>query len=134
MSKTITQKAVFKNTSTSTLYAMYLDSKQHAAFTGGGRAKISPKEGAKFSAWNGYILGKILHLIKNKMIVHTFVGSDWQPGTLDSILILRFEQKGKNAIIHLTHDNVPDDHAPGIKKGWIDFYWTPWKKYLAAMS
>jgi hypothetical protein len=26
--------------------------------------------------------------------------------------------------------NVPSEHMQGLKKGWDDFYWEPWKKYL----
>jgi hypothetical protein len=31
----------------------------------------------------------------------------------------------------MVHANVPDHQAAGVKSGWNDFYWTPWKKYLA---
>jgi len=131
MPKTITQKVVFKNTTPAKLYAMYLDSKQHAAITGGMPAKISAKEGAKYSAHDGYINGKNLQLKKNELIVQSWRSADWKKDEADSTFILMFEQKGKDAVIHMTHANVPDREADGIKQGWIDYYWTPWKQVLA---
>jgi hypothetical protein len=34
----------------------------------------------------------------------------------------------------MTHANIPDDELPGIKTGWNDYYWKPWKKYLATIK
>ena len=48
MTKTITQKVVFKNTTSKKLYDLYMDAKQHSAITGG-PAKITAKEGTNFS-------------------------------------------------------------------------------------
>jgi activator of HSP90 ATPase len=132
MTKTITKNVVFKNTKTSTLYSMYLDSKQHTAITGGVPAKITAKEGAKFSAHGGYIIGKNLQLVKDKLIVQSWYGTDWAKGSDDSTFIMLFEQKGKDAVIHMTHANIPDKQVAGIKSGWNDYYWKPWKECLAS--
>jgi activator of HSP90 ATPase len=134
MPKTITQKVVFKNTNVGTLYSMYLDSKHHTAITGGNPAQISAKEGTKFSAHGGYIVGKNLQLVKNRLIVQSWLGTDWAKGESDSTFIMLFEQKGKDAIIEMTHANIPDKNVKGIKQGWVDYYWTPWKKYLASLK
>ena len=130
MAKTITQRIVFKNAKSETLYDMFLNSKIHAAITGGGAAKISGKEGTIFSVYDGYITGKNLQLVKGKLIVQSWLASDWGPGESDSTFILLFEQKGKDTIINMTQANIPDAHVDGIRKGWTDFYWKPWKKYL----
>ncbi len=130
MPKTLTQSVTFKNQKASALYSMYLNSKQHAMITGGAEAKISAKEGAEFSAHGGYCFGKNLQLVKDKLIVQSWRGSDWAEDEMDSTFILSFEQKGKDAVIHMVHANVPDQHAPGIKTGWSDYYWKPWKEYL----
>jgi activator of HSP90 ATPase len=132
MPKTITQKVTFKNVTTSKLYSQFLDSKHHTALTGGEPAKISAKEGAKFSAYGEYIVGKNLQLVKDRLIVQSWYGTDWAKNDLDSTFILLFEQKGKDVVITMTHANIPDKQADGIKQGWTDFYWTPWKKYLAS--
>ena len=52
MTKTITQKIVFKNTNTKTLYEMYMDSKKHTIATGA-PAKLSDKTGGNYSAHGG---------------------------------------------------------------------------------
>lgn len=124
------QQIVFKNAKPETLYDMFLNAKHHAAITGGGVAKITAKEGASFSVYDGYITGKNLQLVKRKLIVQSWFASDWDKGDPDSIFILLFEQTGNDTIITMTHANIPDEHAAGIKKGWVDFYWKPWKKYV----
>jgi len=130
MTKTITQKVVFKNTTTKALYNLYMDAKKHSLVTGG-PAKITNKTGTAFSAHDGYIKGKNLQLIKDKLIVQTWKGADWAKTDLDSIFVLNLEQKGKDAIVHMTHANVPVKEAAGITSGWHDYYWKPWKQYLA---
>ena len=130
MPKTITQKVIFKNQKASVLYAMFLDSKHHTMLTGGVAAKINNKEGAKFSAHGGYITGKNLQLIKDRLIVQSWYGTDWDKGVMDSTFILSFEQKGKDVVINMVHANIPDKHVAGIKTGWSDYYWKPWRIYL----
>ena len=95
MPKTITQRVVFKNTTASELYELYMNAKKHSAATGT-VTKISEKEGAKYSAGDDYITGKNLVLVKNKMIVQTWKAADWDKDEQDSIFILTFEQQGKN--------------------------------------
>ena len=57
MAKTIVQKVLFKNTTPQVLYNLYMNAKKHTDATGV-PAKISDKEGAKYSAHDGYITGK----------------------------------------------------------------------------
>jgi len=131
MPKTITQKIVFKNTSSGKLYDMFLDSKHHAALTGTASAKISGKEGAKFSVCDDYAKGKNLQLIPGKLIIQSWYASDWEDREVNSTFILLFEQNGKDTIIFMTHANIPDKEADDIKQGWTEYYWKPWKKYLS---
>ena len=129
MTKTITQKIVFKNTSTKILYEMYMDSKKHTIATGA-PAKLSEKIGGNYSAHGGYITGKNLQLEKNKTIVQTWRAMGWDTDDVDSIFIINLSQKGKDAILEMVHALVPEKHADSIKKGWNAHYWRPWKQYL----
>ncbi len=129
MTKTILQTVVFKNTSPETLYGIYMDSAKHSKATGG-KAKITAKAGSGFTAWDGYITGKTLQLVKGKMIVQSWRNPDFKTGDIDSTLILQFEKKGNDALVHMVHANVPNSEYAGLKSGWNDFYWKPWKKYL----
>lgn len=131
MAKTICQTVVFKNTTPEELYNIYLDPQKHSKAIGGGAVKISSKAGSRFSSWDGYISGKTLELIKGKMIVQSWRPSDYKSAELDSTLILWFEKRGKDAVINMVHANVPDRQYHALKKGWNDFYWKPWKKYLS---
>ena len=130
MPKTITQKVVFKNTTPETLYDLYMDAKEHAASTGA-PVKITKKEGASYSVHDGYITGINLHLVPGKMIVQTWRGNDWKKSDPDSIFTLLFEKDAKDAILYMTHANLPADQEEGIQSGWKEFYWKPWKTYLA---
>jgi len=130
MPKTLKQKIIFKNQQVTVLYAMYLHSKEHTKLTGNNKAKITAKEGAPFSIYDGYSFGKNLQLVKNKLIVQSWRASDWSKNDIDSTLILSFEQKGKDAVIIMSQVNVPDNQAASLKTGWNDFYWKPWREYL----
>lgn len=133
MAKTIKQRVVFKNVKPETLYAMYLDAQHHSAFTGGD-AKITSNEGENFSVHGGYVTGKNLQLEEGKLIVQSWFGSDWKNWKLDSTFVLLFEKKGRDTILHMTHANIPDKHAAAIQKGWTEYYWKPWKKYLSMIQ
>src|ERR1039458_10340525 len=95
MAKTINQKVVFKNTITDVLYDLNMNAKKHSMISGA-PAVISAKPGSNFSAHGGYIKGKNLHLVKDKTIVQTWRGSDWNESDPDSIFIINLEQKGKD--------------------------------------
>jgi len=128
--KTITQKVVFKNTTPEELYELYMDSKLHSMVTGD-KAKITKKEGASYTTFGPYVSGKNLKLVSGKLIVQTWRASDWRKSDLDSIFMLQLEKNGNDAVLNMVHTNVPNDQAEGIKSGWADFYWTPWKAHLS---
>jgi activator of HSP90 ATPase len=133
MPKTIVQKVVFKNTSPKTLYNLYMDAKKHAAATGA-PAKITAKAGAKYAVSDGYITGRNLQLVKDKLIVQSWRAADWDKTDGDSTFIIHIEPKGKDSVLNVTHANVPDKHAKSIAGGWHTYYWKPWKQYLAGKA
>ena len=133
MSKTITQKVVFKNTTTKTLYDLYINGKLHSMIAGG-PVQIAGKAGAKFSAFGNSVRGKILHLVKNKQIVQTWRGDDWSKDDLDSIFMISLEQKEKDVVLNMVHGFLPDIVWAGIKRGWFDYYWNPWKQHIAGKA
>ena len=129
MPKILHQKVKF-NASPETLYSYYIDPKKHSKITNSA-VKISKKPGSSFSAFKGYVKGKTLQLIPNKLILQFWRGSDWKKSELDSILILKFNKSGKKGEIELLHLNVPDKYSKEIDKGWHDHYWKPLKKLLS---
>ena len=129
MTKTLTQSVTFKNCSPKQLYGIYMSSKKHAAAIGS-KAAVQNKIGGNFSAF-GMLKGKFSALVKNKMIVQTWRSSKFRKIDEDSILVLRFEQVKGGARINLVHAFVPDHDYEDIKKGWPNYYWKPWRKYLS---
>ena len=104
-----------------------MDSAKHSAATGG-QAKIGANAGTAFSAWDGGIKGRTLHGVPKKLVVQTWRGADWDKALPDSILVLTFS----DGQVEMTHANVPDLAAAGIKDGWNQYYWKPWRAWLKA--
>ena len=112
------------------LFNLYMDTKLHAASTGY-KAKITGEVGKNFSAGDGWIRGKNLHIIKNKLIVQTWRGNDWDKSIPDTILTLAFSPTPDGGTeLELFHSNVPDMFVVELKKGWKMHYWQPWKKFI----
>lgn len=128
MAKTIHQ-IVSLPASPAKLYSMYLDPKIHGAFTGT-PVEVSAEPGSTFSAFGGALSGRTLMTVPGKLIVLAWRSKNFKKSDPDSILILAFSGKGKEGRIEMTHVNVADRDADGVKKGWKTYYWTPWKKYL----
>jgi activator of HSP90 ATPase len=109
-----------------------MNSAKHTAATGM-PARISSKVGGKWSAFGGMILGKNLLLIPNRMIVQTWRSAEWKKADPDSILVASFEKSASGgAQAELVHVGVPKYDHDGVTKGWVKFYWEPWRKYFAA--
>lgn len=112
------------------LFEMYMDSKKHSESTGG-VAKMSRKTGGKFTAWNGMLAGKNLLIVPKRFIVQSWRGTHWKKSDPDSILILEFSKTPRGGRVDLVHVNVPEHDHKGVTEGWHQYYWRPWKEYLA---
>ena len=130
MSKTIVQDVVFRNTHPDALYELYMDSSKHSRATGA-PAEISPDEGGSYSAHSGYITGRNLQLIKDRLIVQTWRAQSWDKTEVDSTFIIYLEAAGEDVILHAVHANVPDHAEESLNAGWHKMYWEPWRLYLA---
>ena len=115
MAKTIPQTVQFK-TKPGKLYQLYADSKLHSAATGG-KASVGSKAGGNFSAHGGKLKGRILHLVKNKMIVQTWRSPDFKKTDADSVLTLIFEESRGGAQVRMIHANVPDNAVKDVAAG-----------------
>jgi activator of HSP90 ATPase len=110
------------------VYDAYLDSRRHARFTGQA-AKMSRKEGGRFSAGDSYISGTNIELIPGKRIVQAWRASEWPEGAW-SILRLELKPKGKGTRMVVDHLGIPDEFRDGVDKGWYEFYWEPMKAFF----
>jgi activator of HSP90 ATPase len=62
------EQTVFFEATPEEIYDALLDARKHSEFTGS-PATASAKKGATFTAWEGYIIGKNIELVKGKKIV-----------------------------------------------------------------
>ncbi len=111
------------------VYDAFLDAKKHSTFTGS-KATCDPRVGGKFTAWDGYISGKNLELVKGKKIVQEWVTTEWPEGYAPSRLELTFKKTKGGTEISMVQSEVPAEQADDIRQGWIDFYWDPLKEYF----
>ena len=128
---TVIRQSVELDASADELFDTYLDRRRHAAVTGG-KVSISARVGRSFSAFDGMISGRNLHIVPKRLIVQSWRSGGWRKGDPDSVLVIAFgpgRRKGAGRI-DLVHVGVPDHDRDGVTKGWPHFYWRPWRKYL----
>ena len=113
----------------SRLYAMYLNPRIHAAFTGA-PVKIAARRGARFEAFGGALSGTILQIIPKRLIVQSWRSTQFGKRDIDSTLVLAFFAHGIGGRVELTHVNIADDDFGGVSEGWSKYYFIPWRAYL----
>lgn len=129
MPRTVTQSVTLPARAKD-LYAMYLNRRSHGAITGN-KVVIGSRPGSKFRAFGGALTGRMLQTIPGRLIVQSWRSTPFHKSDADSTLILRFTPKGRRGRIDLVHVNVPDHDYHGVNNGWKNYYWKPWRKYLA---
>ena len=129
MEKTIEQ-SVFLAAPPKTVYQTYLTSAGHTAITGA-PAKISPKVGVRFTAFDGRLSGANLLLDPNRLIVQRWRSVSFKPADPDSILILTLHPERKGTRLSLVQVNVPSHDFKGVTQGWKKYYWKPWADFIA---
>lgn len=125
----VIQQSVRFRTSPQALFDLYLDSRRHSLSTGA-PATISRKMGGKFKAFKGQLEGKNLLIVPGKQIVQLWRATHWRKQDW-SILILSFSAATGGAEVDLIHVGVPAYDHKGVSRGWPQYYWRPWKKYLS---
>ena len=113
------------------VYNALMDSKKHSAFTSS-VCKIGKKEGAVYSAYDGYINGKNVKLVPGKKIVQTWQAIDgvWPEGYYSEITFdLKSNPKGTE--LTFLHKGVPENQVDEFKSGWKEHYWEPMKLYFS---
>ncbi|MCJ7609405.1 SRPBCC domain-containing protein [Candidatus Bathyarchaeota archaeon] len=125
---TTIRQVIFITATPDEIYDAFLDEKKHTEFTGA-KATIDPRIGGEFTAWDGYILGKNLDLVKGRRIVQEWKTTEW-PDYPPSVVEFSLKQKGNRTEVTMIHSEVPVEQAESYEQGWIDFYWEPMKKYF----
>ena len=123
----IRQTASFK-ANPQDIYEALMDPKKHSELTGG-NAVTSRKVGGHFTAYDGYVEGKNIELIPDKLIVQKWRGSDWPEGHFSTVIFL-LEEVDENTRLTFIQVGVPEDQFADISEGLREFYWRPMKKLL----
>lgn len=111
------------------LYYAWMSPEGHSAFTGG-VAEIRHETGSKYSAWDGYIQGKILELEPEKRILHTWRSSEFPEAAEDSQLEILLEDEGEGCILRLKHWDIPEGQGDRYRAGWEEHYFTPMRAHF----
>ena len=111
------------------IFRSWLSSEGHSAMTGS-TAKVEPRVGGKFTAWDGYITGKTLELKPYSRIVQAWRTSEFPDQSPDSRLEILLEAVKDGTKLTLIHSNIPDDQADSYEGGWDDNYFKPMKDYF----
>lgn len=125
--KTVKQVILFRG-APHELYEMIMDSKKHAGFSGSS-AKMSRKVGAAFAAYGGWIKGKNLKLIPDRLIVQSWRGTDWPKNHYSKVMFL-FTKTKTGTKLTFSQTGVPAEKYVHINKGWREQYWAKIKKLL----
>jgi activator of HSP90 ATPase len=128
--KAITQEIEFPNINASTLFELYTDAEKHQIVTGAS-ATITGKLGEPFNLYNGFCFGENIEIKPNQLIIQSWRTENWSIEADDSTVIIRFVEDENGTTVYLTHTDIPEFLAESLKKGWDDFYWSKWKKFLS---
>jgi activator of HSP90 ATPase len=111
------------------VYDAWLSSKSHAAMTGSA-AKVTAREGGRFTAWDGYITGRNLKLVPERRIVQAWRTTEFASGDEDSQIDVLLEKAPGGTKLTLRHINIPKGQSD-YKSGWKECYFEPMKAYFA---
>jgi uncharacterized protein YndB with AHSA1/START domain len=113
------------------VFSAWMDSREHAAFTGGGEAVVEPWAGGRFIAWDGYIHGILLGVDEGRRIVQTWRTSEFPHESRDSRLVVEFEPTRGGTRVMIKHSDLPPSHVKKYEKGWTEHYLKALARYFA---
>lgn len=111
------------------VFRAWLSSEGHSAMTGS-PAKVEPRVGGAFTAWDGYITGKTAALKPYTRIVQSWRTTEFPEESGDSQIELVLEPVTGGTKLTLTHTNIPPGQADSYETGWDDSYFQPMKAYF----
>jgi uncharacterized protein YndB with AHSA1/START domain len=113
-----------------TLYFAWIDSAHHSSMTGQ-TAKIDPVVGAKYSACDGYVTGKLVILDLGRRIVESWRTTDFPRDAADSRVEVHFETLGQSTRILILHTEIPEGQSEKYKALWNERYIGPMRSYFS---
>jgi activator of HSP90 ATPase len=116
-----------------TVFRAWLSTEGHSSMTGS-PAKVEPRVGGKFTAWDGYITGKTIELKPYSRIVQAWRTTEFPDDSPDSRIEILLETAGKETKLTLIHTTIPDGQAESYEGGWEDSYFKPMREYFSKQS
>jgi uncharacterized protein YndB with AHSA1/START domain len=111
------------------VFKAWMSTQGHTAMTGS-PAKVAPRVGGAFTAWDGYITGKTVELKPYSRIVQDWRTSEFSDGDPDSRVALTLESAKGGTKLTLTHSNIPEGQAESYESGWDESYFVPMRGYF----
>ncbi len=112
------------------VYDALVNPKKHGEFTGA-KATGEAVAGGEFTAYDGYISGTYVELVRARKIVQDWRTSEWPEGYPPSRLEFQFAPKDDGTEVTMTHSQVPAAQADAYRQGWVDYYWKPLEEYFS---
>jgi uncharacterized protein YndB with AHSA1/START domain len=113
------------------VYEAWLDGTEHGLFTGG-PATSEPAVGGVFTAWDGYIQGRILALEPYSRILQSWRTTEFPAESPDSCLEVLLDTEEGGTRLTLRHSEIPEGQGEEYKQGWLEFYFEPMRDYFAS--
>jgi activator of HSP90 ATPase len=113
------------------VFRSWLSTEGHSAMTGS-PAKVEPRVGGTFSAWDGYITGKTLALRPYSRIVQSWRTSEFSETDPDSQIEVVIKAAEGGALLTLTHSDIPAGQADSYESGWEESYFAPMREYFGS--
>lgn len=107
------------------------DAKEIAEWSGA-NAYFIPQEGARYTLWNGDIVGKVLKVQAPSLLSQTWEPTSWT--RTDSVVTFMLGRSKEGTKVVLLHENVEDADYDGTSEGWDIYYLGAIKKKLEART
>lgn len=112
------------------IYETWLSSDGHAAMTGS-PARIDPRPGGEFVAWDGYIWGETLTLEPYRRIIQSWRTTEFPTDAPDSMVTVLLQPELDGTRLILRHTEIPDGQGASYQQGWQEYYFDPMQEYFS---
>jgi activator of HSP90 ATPase len=92
-------------------------------------AQIQAQPGGEFIIFGGYIVGRQIELVPNKMIVQAWREPTWDPGVY-SVVHFELREQSTGTKLVFDHAGFPAGAGDHLAIGWKLNYWEPLEKFL----
>ena len=126
----INQTHFFEDIEPDEVYAAYMNTNRHSAFTGSD-CEVSTEIGGICTLYDGYIEAENMQLEPGRLIEQSWVAKEdsWPPGHKSFIKII-LEAKSEGTLLTLEHRDVPVGLQDTLSRNWNEKYWEPMDMYF----